>query len=123
MNDIKIKNFTCSIHGKVKPIVTAICPECSHTSTEEEILREEILKEIDFLCDHWVEGDDKSPYRFGWWREEVGDTLVKIYTTKLQESIAQERESLRDKILNNWTADLCTNSQEFRNFVLSHLTQ
>lgn len=65
-----------------------------YTSKEEEI-REEILKEIDFLCDNWVEGDDKSPYRFGGWREEVGDTLLKIYTTKLSEAIAEERKKVR----------------------------
>lgn len=57
-------------------------PHPTH-STEEETLGEEIMKEIDFLCDHWVEGDDKSPYRFGGWREEVQVKLVEIFNSKL----------------------------------------
>lgn len=95
------------------------------TSTEEEVLRD---FDNEFCCDapeggrivaFHDTGSDRE-VEFDFWN----DYKIKNYILKVrQEAIAQEREELRDKILNNWTADLCTNSQEFRHFVLSHLTQ
>lgn len=50
----------------------------THLTHNEEI-KEKIMKEIDFLSDHWVKGDDRPPFSFGGWREEVTESLLKIF--------------------------------------------
>ena len=45
-------------------------------------LREEILERINFLSDHWGK-DDKSPFNFGGWREEVVDAIIEIFEKAL----------------------------------------
>jgi hypothetical protein len=51
----------------------------------KDSLRVKIEKEIDFMCDHWVEGDDKSPYSFGGWRGEVLDAILAAFTREVEE--------------------------------------
>lgn len=58
-------------------------------SKDEELLKEKILKEIDFLSDHWVNGDDKIPFNFGGWRDEVAFTLVEICNWYADQKIKQ----------------------------------
>jgi hypothetical protein len=46
---------------------------------KEKSIREQITKEIDFLAEHWVEGDDHSPFSFsGWsvWGNEVESNII-----------------------------------------------
>lgn len=68
-------------------------------SKEEELLKEKILKEIDFLSDHWVKGDDRPPFTFGGWREEVACSLVEICDWYADQKIKQifEEENNRNK--------------------------
>lgn len=46
-----------------------------------EEIRTKIGEQIDFMCDHWTTDDDKSPRRFGGWRDEVLDSIIEIFTT------------------------------------------
>lgn len=52
-----------------------------NTSSDNGALREKILQRLDFLSDHWVNGDDKPPFSFGGWRDEVADELLKLLST------------------------------------------
>lgn len=40
-------------------------------------LREKIAERLDFLSDHWAT-DDKRPFLFGEWREEVLDEIIEL---------------------------------------------
>lgn len=64
----------------------------------EENLKKSFLKELDFLSDHWVNGDDKPPFSFGGWREEVANEFVKIAKTAVsnrEKEIAEEVEKMK----------------------------
>ena len=65
------------------------------TDTQMERMREQILERIDFLSDHWVNGDDKPPFSFGGWRDEVANALVDIFETHLTQV---EREALANTL-------------------------
>lgn len=41
-------------------------------------LREEIAKELDFIGDHWVKGDDRPPFNYGGWRDECLDKIIEL---------------------------------------------
>lgn len=56
-------------------------------------LEKKIAKEIDFLSDHWVNGDDKPPFSFGGWREEVIASIVNIF----EQSYAEREKALVEK--------------------------
>lgn len=56
---------------------------------KQKQIREEVAKEIDFLSDHWVNGDDKPPFNFGGWREEVLDTIMAIFAREQEEILAR----------------------------------
>jgi len=72
------------------------------SKSNEEIFREAILKHIDFLSDHWVNGDDHPPFSFGGWREEVVNDIVKLHLSTLE---AREAE-VTQRILESATAKL-----------------
>lgn len=66
-------------------------------------LREKILKEIDFLSDHWVKGDDRPPFSFGGWREEVADEIMFLVEEDKAQAIQATREEtveeMKEKLL------------------------
>lgn len=49
-------------------------------------IKAQFLKELDFLSDHWVNGDDKQPFNFGGWREEVANEFVNIASQAISEA-------------------------------------
>lgn len=51
----------------------------------KEELEKQIAKEIDFLSDHWVNGDDKPPFSFGGWRGEVIADLANLFEKSCKE--------------------------------------
>ncbi len=59
------------------------------STLKDKEVRERLGKEIDFICDHWVEHDNKAPYQFGGWRGEFIETLFEI----IQAEITKARES------------------------------
>lgn len=77
----------------------SINPPMSQKESEwDENLKKSFLKELDFLSDHWVNGDDKPPFSFGGWREEVVNEFVKIAKTAVsnrEKEIAEEVEKLK----------------------------
>jgi len=62
---------------------------------KEKELREEFAKELDFISDHWIKGDDRPPFSFGGWRDECLDKFMEIVTTAIQQAIAEEGERVR----------------------------
>lgn len=50
---------------------------------EKDQMRSKLLERLDFLSDHWTKGDDRPPFNFGGWREEVADDFVEIYKNYL----------------------------------------
>jgi len=66
--------------------------------TYTERLREEFAKELDFISDHWIKGDDRPPFSFGGWRDECLDKFMEIVTTAIQQAVAEERARLVGEI-------------------------
>jgi len=62
-------------------------------------LKSKFLKELDFLSDHWVNGDDKPPFSFGGWREEVANKFVEIASQALQAAKEERDVELLEKII------------------------
>lgn len=64
----------------------------------DENIKESFLKELDFLSDHWVNGDDKPPFSFGGWREDVAYefvAIVKYWVLQREKEIAEEVEKMK----------------------------
>jgi len=59
------------------------CDEHKQSTT----LKEEILERVDFLSEHWTKGDDKIPFQFGGWREEVATDILKLIQSHLVKEI------------------------------------
>lgn len=66
----------------------------------EKELKKSFLKELDFLSDHWVNGDDKPPFSFGGWREEVANEFVKIAKTAVSQRENEIAEEVKKERLN-----------------------
>lgn len=47
-------------------------------------LREKIAERIDFLADHWTTDDNKSPYWFGGWKEEVVEDILTLISEEIE---------------------------------------
>lgn len=52
----------------------------------ESEVKKQFLERLDFLSDHWVNGDDRPPFSFGGWREEVAEDFVKITRTQREQA-------------------------------------
>lgn len=63
----------------------------------EEKMRSELLEKLDFLSDHWIKGDDRPPFNFGGWREEVADDFIKIYRSYLADARREVIDSIHGK--------------------------
>ena len=68
----------------------------NNKGTDKTILQgeieQEIKKEILFLSDHWTT-DDKMPFKFGGWLDEVVDNIATICLSKVRKAemeLAQE---------------------------------
>ena len=66
----------------------------------KEELEKQIAKEIDFLSDHWVNGDDKPPFSFGGWRGEVIATLANLFERSCKEREKALLERVKRKLMN-----------------------
>lgn len=51
-----------------------------------EELKTEFAERIDFLSEHWIRGDDRPPFSFGGWRDEVVHELVSFTEKAIKES-------------------------------------
>lgn len=60
----------------------------------EMSLKEKILYRVDFLSDHWTKGDDKIPFQFGGWREEVAEDIIKIFFQEKDKALAEQKKEL-----------------------------
>jgi hypothetical protein len=56
-------------------------------------LRKNISERIEFMADHWTI-DDKSPFNFGGWKEEVVDQIVSIFHQAMKQEIRKVGEKL-----------------------------
>lgn len=65
----------------------------NNTQKPSEEWEKYINEQIDFLTDHWTM-DDREPYTFGGWREEV----VAEMAIKIREAIQATREETIEKI-------------------------
>lgn len=61
-------------------------------------MRGKLLERLDFLSDHWVKGDDRPPFSFGGWREEVADDFVEIYKNYLADASKEVIEKIEQSI-------------------------
>lgn len=77
-------------------------------------IKEKILKEIDFLSDHWVNGDDKPPFSFGGWREEVAESILSIFSELLKQQ-DYDHEILVNTILDTKNAELLKEKEQVYN--------
>lgn len=66
------------------------------------IVKEQLLERIDFLSDHWVNGDDKRPFSFGGWREEVAEELVTLVRTQREQARQEGVEAAIELIPDIW---------------------
>ena len=62
-------------------------------------MRSELLEKLDFLSDHWIKGDDRPPFNFGGWREEVADDFIKIYRSYLADARREGHELGRAELV------------------------
>ena len=65
-----------------------------------EDLKNKLLERLDFLSDHWVKGDDRPPFNFGGWREEIASDFVNIVLNrekKQKEEIVKMGEKMRSE--------------------------
>ena len=53
-------------------------------------LKEKISERIEFLADHWGK-DDKKPFNFGGWKEEVIDEIMALFSSH-SEALCREAE-------------------------------
>lgn len=68
------------------------------SQNRREELKSQILKQVDFLSDHWTKGDDKIPFQFGGWRDEVANDIVSLLDKELEkykEEVVAEIKKLR----------------------------
>lgn len=61
----------------------------------EEPTRRALLERLDFLSDHWVNGDDKPPFNFGGWREEIADAFIEIIRSLLAAERAKWEKEIK----------------------------
>lgn len=81
---------------------------------KEKSIREQITKEIDFLAEHWVEGDDHSPFSFGGWKEEVVNTILSKFTTMIEEMEKEIHNNLVKKMTVNEAEECLSVLQKYK---------
>lgn len=60
------------------------------TTTKPKKTLEKIIGEkIDFLCDHWG-ADDKAPFQFGGWRNEIIAELVALLKQIVEDKVIKK---------------------------------
>lgn len=75
------------------------------TDASKGTVRERILKEIDFISEHWVMGDDRPPFSFGGWREECASALERIVSEAVSEARRRDAEAIRGLLTLRATID------------------
>lgn len=88
------------------------------TNTQEwEKVGEEIMKELDFIGDHWVKGDDRPPFSYGGWRGECAVKISEIFRSLLDQHTEAVVKTLREMMAekhDNLTNDIPTDHDDPR---------
>lgn len=54
------------------------------------MLKERIAKELDFIGEHWVKGNNRPPFNYGGWRDECMKNLEDLFKQWALEMIGED---------------------------------